>query len=349
MNNEIQSIDPSHLKPDELVVREAGRPLVAIGGRLLGREEHPYAVLYTRYTNEGSRKTAERSLATAVLVMLGEPLPPSEFPWWMLRRVHTQELRSRLSRMYAATTTNKILSFVRQQLDECFDADLMSADEHKRARRGAGKVRAWHKVAGRYLERREREAMRATCAAGVPIDLRDNCALRTFEETGLRRIEASRLDLASYVVAADDSELHIVGKGDKPRVVPVNAPLRTALDAWLVVRGDAPGALFYAATVDGRIAPGQRLSYSGMQKAVLRRAKRAGVAGVALHDFRRTLISDLFDQGVDIATIARVVGHEDPRTTARYDRRGDRATRAALEKHGALALALAPETEDDHG
>jgi hypothetical protein len=50
------------------------------------------------------------------------------------------------------------------------------------------------------------------------------------------------------------------------------------------------------------------------------------------HDLRRSHISDLLDEGVDLAVIARQVGHSNVQTTARYDRRGRRAQWIAEER-----------------
>ena len=58
----------------------------------------------------------------------------------------------------------------------------------------------------------------------------------------------------------------------------------------------------------------------------------AGIAGFTPHDLRRSNISDLLDEGVDLAVIARQVGHSSVQTTARYDRRGRRAQRVAAER-----------------
>jgi len=58
---------------------------------------------------------------------------------------------------------------------------------------------------------------------------------------------------------------------------------------------------------------------------VQKRHLQAGVAPFTPHDLRRSFISELLDDGVDIATIARQVGHSNIQTTARYDRRDQTA------------------------
>jgi len=59
------------------------------------------------------------------------------------------------------------------------------------------------------------------------------------------------------------------------------------------------------------------------------RAQKAGVKPFTPHDLRRTFVSRLLDSGVDIAIVAKMAGHSNIQTTARYDRRPEEAKRRA--------------------
>ena len=52
-----------------------------------------------------------------------------------------------------------------------------------------------------------------------------------------------------------------------------------------------------------------------------KRAREAGLPDTTPHDLRRTLTGDLMDHGIDLLVVQRILGHSDPKVTARYDRR----------------------------
>ena len=61
-----------------------------------------------------------------------------------------------------------------------------------------------------------------------------------------------------------------------------------------------------------------------------KRAAQAGVAEFAPHDMRRTFAGELIER-TDLVNVQRLMGHSSPTTTANYDRRPERARRAAAE------------------
>jgi site-specific recombinase XerD len=135
------------------------------------------------------------------------------------------------------------------------------------------------------------------------------------------------LDVADYDVM--EKVLRVRGKRNKQRLVPVLGGVAEALADWLVRRGRAAGPLFVRIRRgDHIVIPFKRLSTQAVYNLLQRRAKEAGVAELSPHDLRRSFVSDLLDAGADIATVQKLAGHASV-TTARYDRRGERAKQQA--------------------
>jgi integrase len=160
--------------------------------------------------------------------------------------------------------------------------------------------------------------------------VRDAAIIAVAYAGGLRRQEIVNLDLADY--DAVNGTLRVLRKRQKRHTVYIeDAGAKQVLGEWLKVRGNEPGPLFYRVHKGERIEAA-RLNPQSISAMIIRRARQTGLSKLTPHDLRRTTISDLLDAGVDLATVQRLVGHSNANTTARYDRRGERAKRAVAAK-----------------
>lgn len=135
------------------------------------------------------------------------------------------------------------------------------------------------------------------------------------------------MDFADY--DAENGKLVILGKRSKQRTAYMVEGAIAALNDWLVVRGKDAGPLFLSVNKGGKAVYGRRLTPQAIYHLLTSRRKRAGVKFFTPHDLRRTFVSNLLDAGVDIATAAKMAGHSNIQTTARYDRRPEEAKQRA--------------------
>ncbi|MEV0573173.1 site-specific integrase, partial [Micrococcus luteus] len=83
---------------------------------------------------------------------------------------------------------------------------------------------------------------------------------------------------------------------------------------------------------DGSISPGGcRRLITRVNQTHGRPTRRFG-DDVKPHDLRRTFTGNLLESGADLSVVSKVLGHVSPATTAGYDRRGQVARLAAVEK-----------------
>jgi integrase/recombinase XerD len=161
------------------------------------------------------------------------------------------------------------------------------------------------------------------------IGIRDAAIISLMYAGGLRRAEVVTLNTDDYTIQANElGKLLIRGKRNKQREIPVTNGAFLALQDWLEVRGDAPGAIFLGV---GNRNRGHRVTTQAIYFMLQARAKLAGIPELSPHDFRRTFVGDPLDAGADISTVQKLAGHASVTTTARYDRRDERAKQRAAE------------------
>lgn len=300
--------------------------LVAV--RSGGSDRHPAAV-YLAGLAPGSRRSMRQALDVVAGVLTGGRLDAESLEWAAVRYQHVAAVRSHLAERYSAASVNKILCAVRGVLRECFRLGLLDAAEYQRARE-VPSVRGVAVPAGRALSTRELQRLFQECAKDAgPAGARDAALLAVLYGAGLRRSEAVALEVTDY--APDSGALTVrSGKGNKARIAYASGGTRRALAAWLKVRGSGAGPLFVPISRAGGVDL-RRMTDQALYKILLKRAAGSGVSRFSPHDLRRTFVGDLLDAGADISAVQQLAGHASVTTTARYDRRGERAKQAAAE------------------
>lgn len=277
--------------------------------------QHP-AALYVASLAAGSRQAMVDALRRAAKFFGGSV---TGVEWHRLTFGHLTALRSHLVDHAAPSTANKILSAVRGVLRFCVKLETMTAEAMRKAV-DVPTVRGSREPKGRSLTQAELRAMLELACE------RDRCILTLLCGGGLRRAEIAALDVEHY----DGSAVLVHGKGNKERTVPLPLAACVAIETWLDVRGRQPGPLIVSGA--GNKLTDRRLTHHGYYSVLDALALKSGIRHFSPHDLRRTYIGDLLDAGVDLATVQSLVGHTDPATTARYDRRGERARREAVAK-----------------
>ena len=103
------------------------------------------------------------------------------------------------------------------------------------------------------------------------------------------------------------------GKGLKDRTVPLPLQAREALRAYMDVRPVFAGHWLFVSKT------GQQMAARDIQRLVSKAAWSAGIERkVTPHTLRHSYATRALRQGVDLATLARLLGHENITTTARY-------------------------------
>lgn len=313
-------------------------------------DENPAAV-YLASLAPGSRRTMQHALVTiADILGMDDYLA---VPWGQLRFQHTSAVRSQLMEDYSAATANKILAALRQTLKRAWRLGQMDAESYRHAVDIPSVVGdGLDAAAGRALAHQEIEKLMDVCLADTsPAGVRDVAILALAYTVGLRRAEFTALNIPDFDTVTNT--LTVRGKRNKTRLLPLVGGTQQALLDWLVIRNAAVGPLFVRLWKGGKLSD-RRLTTQAIYHIMEIRAKEAGVAEFSPHDFRRTFAGDLLDSGADIATVQKLMGHANTNTTARYDRRGERAKREAVQKlhlpyHRGVRQSDREEDESDVG
>jgi integrase/recombinase XerD len=157
---------------------------------------------------------------------------------------------------------------------------------------------------------------------------------------GLRRSELVALNLSDLTL----SESHLVvqkGKGNKRRTAFLPKWCVEHIHAWLLLRDYDTGYVFNPVNKSNRVNVNRGITTEIVYLLVRNMAKHVGLATVSPHDLRRTYITRLLEQNIDLNTVRLMAGHENISTTVVYDKRDNKVMQkaAATLSYGASNVA----------
>ena len=143
-----------------------------------------------------------------------------------------------------------------------------------------------------------------TCSRGTFTNRRDKAILLSLLDTGARAGEFLKINLDDINQVMGDILIR-AGKGGKPRTVFIGKQTRKSLRQYLGERNDNSPALWITDPTHGS----DRLTYWGLRSMIIRRSRSAGIQAPSLHDFRRAFALAMLREGVDVYTLAKLMGH----------------------------------------
>lgn len=160
---------------------------------------------------------------------------------------------------------------------------------------------------------------------------RDRAIITLLFDTGVRRAEIAGLRVED--IDWEHEVFGVVGKGRRPRAVPMGRKATQALDRYVRVRAkhsEAKGPWLWL----GRKG---RLTDTGISQMLRRRAHEAGIGEIHAHLFRHTAAHEFSAAGMGDSDIMRLMGWRSRTMLTRYG--ASAATERAIAAHRKLSPA----------
>lgn len=143
---------------------------------------------------------------------------------------------------------------------------------------------------------------------------RDHAMMELLYSSGLRLAELVSLNLADLDL--QDDTVHVTGKGNKARVVPVGRLARAALAVWLHARSNLAALDENALFISRR---GRRITARAVQQRLRFWGMKQGLdTPLYPHLLRHSCASHVLESSGDLRAVQELLGHADIATTQIY-------------------------------
>jgi len=297
--------------------------------------DHAWRLFLRRYTKGESRRTMLGSLQRLATTYTGQAVSPRAFPWhWLVNEDLAEEVWAAVRDKYSKETAKKDAAALKSLLRCYYRAGLLTESQYRSAVAFETRIKADDlPPVGRTLTGQELHTLFHT-AMGQPSPVkgvRDGALILTLASTGARRHEVSHLQFQDIDLEAREAILRVTKTG-AVRKAWLHPNAIAAVKTWTHERGHHDGPLFHPLQRDGQPITERALSSHQIWKILSTLSQAAGTGVVTPHDLRRFAVSTLLDQGIDLPTVSRVIGHKSALTTIGYDRRPEARCRDAVDE-----------------
>jgi integrase/recombinase XerD len=168
----------------------------------------------------------------------------------------------------------------------------------------------------------ELEMLREACQT-----YRQRALLEFFYTTGCRLDEVVKLNKAG--IDWDRLSVKVIGKGNKERTVFISVKAKLHIQKYLMTRLDDCKALFITER-----RPYRRMGRRAIQREIAKIGKQAGLEQeIYPHLIRHTTATNLINNGADLVTVQKILGHGDPSTTQIYAEMSNENVEHEYRKH----------------
>jgi site-specific recombinase XerD len=155
--------------------------------------------------------------------------------------------------------------------------------------------------------------------------VRDRCIVLLLYHTGMRAGELAALRVSDIILGERSGNVQIRrGKGNKARLIPLNAEGRAVLRSYMLIR---PACEKQTLLVGQR---GEPLSSHAIYDVVVKYGQHAGLEEVTPHTLRHTFARTLLAAGVPLSDVADLLGHSSLDTTRIYTKASETELLAAI-------------------
>ncbi|MBQ8296427.1 MAG: tyrosine recombinase XerC [Ruminococcus sp.] len=176
------------------------------------------------------------------------------------------------------------------------------------------------------------ESLRLLEASDNNDSKRDYCMITLFLNCGIRLSELVGINISD--IDFYENRMKVLGKGNKERMVYLNAACIDALEKYLVIRKNIPKASAEPALFISN--QNKRISKRRVQQIVEKTLSDAGLdgKGITTHKLRHTAATLMYQYGnADVLTLKELLGHASISTTEVYTHLNNDIVRNAIESN----------------